>query len=96
MRDHIFIDDVVDLIIESLKSNLVGKLNVVSGKSYSFLEVANLCKKIFSPETEIENTGAEGEIIEKRFTNNKIYDMFPNFVLHDLEAGLKSWKNRVV
>ena len=95
LRDHIFIDDVVDLIIESLKSNLVGKLNVVSGKSYSFLEVANLCKKIFSPETEIENTGAEGEIIEKHFTNNKIYDMFPNFVLHDLEAGLKSWKNRV-
>ena len=95
LRDHIFIDDVVDLIIESLKSNLVGKLNVVSGKSYSFLEVANLCKKIFSPEIEIENTGTEGEIIEKHFTNNKINDMFPNFSLHDLEAGLKSWKNRV-
>ena len=71
-------------------------MNITSVRSYSFLEVANLCKKNFSPETEIDNIGAEGEIIEKRFTNNKIYDMFPNFVLHDLEAGLKSWKNRVV
>ena len=96
LRDHIFIDDVVDLVIESLKSNLVGKLNIASGRSYSFLEVANLCKKIFSPEIKIDNTGAEGEIIKKYFTNDKIYDMFPNFVLHDLEAGLNSWKNRVV
>lgn len=96
LRDHIFIDDVVNLIIESLKNNLVGKLNVVSGRSYSFLEVANLCKNIFSPETEIDNLGSEGEIIEKHFRNDKIYELFPDFALHELEEGLNSWKNRVL
>ena len=96
LRDHIFIDDVVGLILESLKNNLVGKLNIVAGRSYSFSEVANLCKNIFSPETEIDNLGSEGEIIEKHFNNKKINDWFPNFVLHDLQSGLNSWKNRVV
>lgn len=96
LRDHIFVDDVVSLILESLKSNLVGKLNVASGRSHSFLEVANLCKNIFSPETEIDNLGSEGEIIEKYFSNNKINDFFPNFVLHDLQSGLNSWRDRVL
>ena len=31
----------------------------------------------------------------KPMSLDAIYDMFPNFSLHDLEAGLKSWKNRV-
>jgi hypothetical protein len=84
------------LIIESLKNNIVGKLNVVSGKSYSFLEVAKLCRDIFSPETEIDNLGSEGEIIEKHFSNDKIYELFPNFKLHVLEEGLNLWKNRLL
>jgi len=96
LRDHIYIDDVVSLIIESLKNNIVGKLNVVSGKSYSFLEVAKLCRDIFSPETEIDNLGSEGEIIEKHFSNDKIYELFPNFKLHVLEEGLNLWKNRLL
>jgi hypothetical protein len=49
-----------------------------------------LGKNVFSPETVINHLRSEGEIFEKYFTNNKIYDMFPNFVLHDLEAGLSS------
>lgn len=96
LRDHIFIDDVVNLIIESLKSNFAGKLNIVSGRSYSFLEVANLCKNIFNPKAGIDHLGSEGEIIEKYLTNNKICDVYPNFVSQDLEAGLNSWKNRVL
>ena len=96
LRDHIFIDDVISLIIESIKSNLCGKLNIVSGKSYSFLEVANLCRNIFSPNAKMEYLGSEGEIIEKYFKNDKIIDLFPKFVLHDLESGLNLWKNRVL
>ena len=96
LRDHIFIDDVISLIIESIKSNLCGKLNIVSGKSYSFLEVANLCRNIFSPNAKVEYLGSEGEIIEKYFKNDKIIDLFPKFVLHDLESGLNLWKNRVL
>jgi UDP-glucose 4-epimerase len=96
LRDHIFIDDVISLIIESIKSNLCGKLNIVSGKSYSFLEVANLCRNIFSPNAKVEYLGSEGEISEKYFKNDKIIDLFPKFVLHDLESGLNLWKNRVL
>jgi nucleoside-diphosphate-sugar epimerase len=96
LRDHIFIDDVISLIIESLKINLFGKLNIVSGKSYSFLEVATMCKNIFSPNSTVDNLGSEGEIIEKYFKNDKVYDLFPKFVLHDLESGLNLWKSRLL
>jgi UDP-glucose 4-epimerase len=94
-RDHIHIDDVVNLIIRSLKTNLSGALNVVSGKSYSFRDVAEKCQKIFNPQTEIENSGDEGEIIVKSFDNSKICETFPDFTAKDLVSGLMHWKKQV-
>jgi UDP-glucose 4-epimerase len=94
-RDHIHIDDVVNLIIRSLKSNLSGTLNVASGKSYSFRDVAEKCQKIFSPQTEIENSGAEGEIMVKSFDNSRISETFPDFTAMDLVTGLRHWKKHV-
>jgi nucleoside-diphosphate-sugar epimerase len=93
-RDHIYIDDVVNLIIRSLKSNFVGTLNIVSGKSYSFSDVADKCRTIFSPLSKIRNSGIEGEIIIKGFDISKINETFPDFKAMNLADGLALWKNR--
>lgn len=94
-RDHINIDDVVNLVIRSLKINLSGTLNVVSGKSYSFRDVAEKCREIFDPQTEIENSGAEGDIFVKSFDNSRISETFPDFTTMDLLTGLARWKKQL-
>lgn len=94
-RDHIYIDDVVNLIFRSLKMNFSGTLNVVTGNSYSFNEVAEKCREIFSPRTKIEYTGTEGKIIVKNFDISKINEIFPDFKAMNLDSGLELWKKRV-
>ena len=94
-RDHIHIDDVVNLIIRSLKNNLSGTLNVVSGKSYSFRDVAEKCREIFNPQAEIYNSGSEGEIVMKSFDNSRISETFPDFTAIDLLSGLARWKKQI-
>lgn len=94
-RDHIHINDVVNLILRSLKTNFTGTLNIATGKSYSFHDVAEKCRSIFSPQTKIENTGTEGEIIVKSFDVSKINETFPDFTAMNLDAGLVLWKKLV-
>lgn len=94
-RDHIHINDVVNLILRILKTNFTGTLNIVTGKSYSFNDVAEKCRSIFSPQTKIENTGTEGEIIVKSFDISKINETFPDFTAMNLDAGLALWKKQV-
>jgi nucleoside-diphosphate-sugar epimerase len=94
-RDHIHINDVVNLIIRSLKTNFTGTLNIVTGKSYSFHDVAEKCRSIFSPQTKIENSGTEGEIIVKSFDISKINETFPDFTAMNLDAGLALCKKQV-
>lgn len=45
MRDHVHIDDVVNVIIKCLKKNYIGNLNIASGKVVSFFHIAKLCLK---------------------------------------------------
>ena len=43
MRDHVHIDDVIDVIIKCLTKKFVGNLNVASGKVVSFYNIAKMC-----------------------------------------------------
>jgi UDP-glucose 4-epimerase len=95
VRDHIHINDVVKLIIRSLKTNFSGTLNIATGKSYSFLDVAEKCRSIFSPQTKIEYSGTEDEIFVKGFDISKINETFPDFTAMNLDAGLAFWKKQI-
>ena len=44
-RDHIHIDDVIKVIKFCLQKNLIGSLNIVSGRIVSFLNIAKTCIK---------------------------------------------------
>ena len=39
-RDHVFVDDLVSIIKDSIRHNITGTYNVANGKSYSFYEIA--------------------------------------------------------
>jgi len=76
-------------------TNFSGILNVVSGSSYSFFEVANIVNEIFDSKSEIEFTGDEGTIREKNFDISKLINSFPEHQITSLRDGLKMIKNKV-
>jgi UDP-glucose 4-epimerase len=76
-RDYIYIDDLVDAIIKSL--NIDSKfctLNIGSGKSYSTMDIIQLCQKIANTNKEVVSEG----IVRK----NEILD-----VIADIEESKK-------
>lgn len=94
-RDHVYIEDVVSIIDRVSNTNFSGILNVVSGTSYSFFEVANIVNEIFDSKSEIEFTGDEGTIREKNFDISKLINSFPEHQITSLRDGLKMIKNKV-
>ena len=95
IRDHIHIKDVVELVIRCLKIDFSGTLNLASGKSYSFMDVAEKCRFAFSPRSIIEKMGTEGEIFYKNYDLTKMYQLFPDFIPMRLDYGLDLLKKSV-
>ena len=79
-RDHIFIDDLSNIIFKCFKSNFYGEINAVTGKLISFLEIAKYFQKKY--DVKIEYTKRNAPIPHngyRAFNNNKLKKLFPNF-----------------
>ena len=53
LRDHIFIDDVADIVVLAISNEISENINAVSGNVVSFAEIAETIKKNFSGKLEI-------------------------------------------
>jgi nucleoside-diphosphate-sugar epimerase len=91
-RDHIYIDDVVNLILASVKLDYNGILNIATGRTYSFLQVAEECNFVFSKNQDFEMIGAETTIINKEIDISKLKSFIPEYEIFNLSQGLKHWK----
>lgn len=86
-RDHIFIDDVVALIDLVLRHRSAGTLNLASGRSISFAELAKLVARHFGS-VEVVGTPRQNPITHRAFDVTAIYQSFPDFNFTPLEKGL--------
>ena len=88
MRDHIFIDDIVSLIDLTLQHRSAGVLNLVSGRSVSFADLARLVARQFPSPIEIVSTPRQTPVIHRKFDATNVHRAFPAFRLTPLEQGL--------
>lgn len=88
MRDHIFIDDVVRLIDLTLQRRSEGVLNLVSGRSVSFAELAGLVASHFPETIEIVEQSRQVPITHRKFDAGEIARAFPEFQPTQLEEGI--------
>jgi len=91
-RDHIYIEDVVRLIVAVAQSGVSGTFNLASGVTYSFRDVAMACKEEFGQRSPIEYVGSEGFITNRIINVNRIRDFSEDSILRPLNLGLKQWK----
>lgn len=93
LRDHISIDDVVNFIILSLGKNLNEKINLVTGKTISFFNIAKHCIKkrknckiIF-----VKRDGPMPHNGLRKFDNKKIKKIFKNYTYQNLKTYIKNY-----
>ena len=86
-RDHVFADDVAELLRLVLVHRSAGLLNAVSGRSYSFGEVAHMVAATFVPPAQVSFAGGGGgPVTHRHFDATALHQAFPNFHFQPLEA----------
>ena len=87
-RDHVFIKDVCRLVIRCLGHQSCGVLNVATGRSVSFGDIASQIQKLFEGKIQIETTPRANPIAHRHFDTARLIEAFPDFKFTPLERGL--------
>ena len=88
LRDHLFFEDLIKIIDISVKKKIVGIFNVASGKSYQFLEVANIFKKLIKERITFQYINNNNQVSARYFDIKKLLKKF-KIKMTRLEKGLK-------
>jgi UDP-glucose 4-epimerase len=84
-RDHVFADDVAELVRLVLLHRSSGVLNAVSGRSHSFAEVARLVAARFDPPAQVVFAGGSASVTHRHYDPTALHQAFPNFHFRTLE-----------
>jgi UDP-glucose 4-epimerase len=90
LRDHIYIDDVGEIVVRASLNRVTGVLNATTGKVTSFLQIAELIAQ------QGENISIDflprvsppPHLGIRKFSNKRISELFPDFVYTSLNEGL--------
>lgn len=89
-RDHIYVEDVANIVFLSILRKIPGVINAVSGKLISFLEIAKILCKIY-PQIKIKSKKRNGPIPHngyRAFDNKLLKKKFPSLYLTNLQDWL--------
>lgn len=87
-RDHVYIRDLSRLTALGLSHRSEGVLNVATGRSVSFFEVAEMAARVCGGDVQIEGSPRANPVTHRHFDVSALYHAFPEFRLTALEDGL--------
>lgn len=87
-RDHIHVDDVAALAVRCLLYKSIGTLNIATGISKSFYEIAQCVAKQFGSSIEVITTPRANPITHRHYDVTNLIKAFPNFRFTALEDGI--------
>jgi UDP-glucose 4-epimerase len=87
-RDHLYVDDAVDLILKTALRGSTGLLNLASGKSESFRTVADLVAAQAGRPIEIVPSARQSPVTHRHFDVSNLTRAFPSIRLRPLAEGL--------
>ncbi|MBE9116859.1 NAD(P)-dependent oxidoreductase [Lusitaniella coriacea LEGE 07157] len=93
LREFLFIEDVVQLIYRLTFNEFDGVLNLVSGKSYSFMDILDSISNILDRELQINTRSRTKNKVDNCFDNTALRTLFPNFEFTNLETGIQKTLN---
>jgi len=87
-RDHVFIDDVAQLVALALSHRSRGVLNIATGVSTSFRDIAEKVVSLAGSRSEIRGTPRQNPITHRHFDITDCLKAFPKFRYTPLDEGL--------
>jgi nucleoside-diphosphate-sugar epimerase len=87
-RDHVYVDDVAALVSAVLHHCSKGTLNIATGRSVSFRQVAEWVIDVAGRSVEIRGTPRQNPIIHRHFDITDCLKAFPEFHYVPLQEGL--------
>jgi nucleoside-diphosphate-sugar epimerase len=87
-RDHVFVGDAARLLGLCLRRRSSGILNLATGVSASFLEVAELCVALGRRPVALERLPRGGPITHRHFDVSALVRAFPAFAFTQLRDGI--------
>jgi UDP-glucose 4-epimerase len=91
LRDHVFVDDVAELIVRVLERRSAGILNIATGDVHSFADIARMVAAAASRKVAIRTAGRNGLMPHKGYRPFDIAACraaFPDFRYTSLAEGL--------
>lgn len=87
-RDHIYVKDLSRLIALCLLHRSWGTLNIATGDSISFFDLAEMIARLCGEDVEIEGSPRANPVTHRHFDITAIYRAFPEFEVTSLESGI--------
>jgi UDP-glucose 4-epimerase len=87
-RDHICVDEAVAAIVGVLTMRSRGLVNVATGRSISFADLAELVRRTCGGSIAIEHEPRRMPVLHRRFDTRELKVAFPAHVSIPLEAGI--------
>lgn len=87
-RDHIFVGDVIELLDRIIAHRSTGTLNLATGRSIAYGDLARMVAELFNDPIEIVGSERKNPITHRSFDITAIYKAFPTFTFMPLEKGL--------
>ena len=93
-RDHVYIEDVAAVVELCVQHRSAGVLNVATGCSHAFADVAESIIRQLGGEIAIEHLPRSGAIAHRHFDPSATYRSFPGFEYVALDEGLAAMIQR--
>jgi nucleoside-diphosphate-sugar epimerase len=87
-RDHLFVDDAARAIVAILEAEVTGVLNVATGQSRSFAEVAEAVQRAVPYEVKVERAARKTPITHRRFDVAALRRVVPTLTFRTLDDGV--------
>lgn len=90
-RDHIYIEDVAKLAALCILHKSVGTLNLATGTSHSFKQVAQNVAALFNPLANVISTPRANPITHRSYDTTRLIMAYPGFKFTPLNEGIKAF-----
>ncbi len=93
MRDHVHVEDIATLTVRCLQQQSTGVLNMATGVSNSFHDVAGLVARQFGKRVEVVETSRANPITHRHYDVTNLIKVFPDFRFIALQDGIARCHN---
>lgn len=90
LRDHIFIDDVGEIVAKAVADGVTGIINATSGNVVSFLQIAeNIVQQFENVKIQfIPRSSPPPHLGVRRFSSRRLSELMPDYTFTNIEKGI--------